>query len=176
MNIDRLNRLIEVLNEVQERRKAFDMSAWMSGLKSPTTTYGEVEPCGTTACALGYAALDPVLQSQGLSLVARCHTADENGYLSSYDKCENRVINTANDFNEALNRYAWVVADPVYNGSSGFVTGARFFDISINASYFLFDPDEYNNGSDRVIEPIEVIRRIEYVLANAGQIPTNEEG
>lgn len=45
VNIDRLNDLLEVLYEVEESGRAFDIGTWING-------------CGTVACACGWAALD----------------------------------------------------------------------------------------------------------------------
>ncbi len=51
MNIERLQHLITVLENVPAER--FDLAEWQ---------------CGTTACAVGWAALDPVFNKQGLRL------------------------------------------------------------------------------------------------------------
>ncbi len=51
MNIERLQHLITILQNVKP--EAFDLSAWH---------------CGTVACAVGHACLDPVFNRQGLKL------------------------------------------------------------------------------------------------------------
>lgn len=58
MHIGRLNRLIEVLENVASKGRGFDMGVWC-----------HKTPCSTTACAVGWGAMDPVLRAQGLGLV-----------------------------------------------------------------------------------------------------------
>jgi hypothetical protein len=53
MNIERLKRLRQLLDEVETPR--FDMELW-----------GNETPCGTTCCALGLAACDLEFKEQGL--------------------------------------------------------------------------------------------------------------
>ncbi len=53
MNIERLQHLITILQNVKP--ETFDLSTWH---------------CGTVACAVGHACLDPVFLRQGLSLTA----------------------------------------------------------------------------------------------------------
>lgn len=55
MNLSRLERLIVVLERVHALRRHFDMERWTTA-------------CGTASCALGWAAVDPVLKRQGLHL------------------------------------------------------------------------------------------------------------
>jgi hypothetical protein len=53
VNKERLEHLIEVLTGVKEKGSHFDMASWFFD-------------CGTPACALGYAAVDPEFVEQGL--------------------------------------------------------------------------------------------------------------
>jgi len=58
MNIERLNHLITILERVQndpKEKAQFDMNFW-------------INYCGTSACAVGFACLDPVFQAQGLKI------------------------------------------------------------------------------------------------------------
>lgn len=63
MNVERLTHLITVLERVERDELDFDM-----------TVFYRVSPCGTAACALGYAAVDEEFVSQGLGLETRSTT------------------------------------------------------------------------------------------------------
>lgn len=56
MNIDRLQHLHDILGNIPTS-VTFDLQNWY-----------RVNTCGTTACAGGYAAMDPTFNKQGLSL------------------------------------------------------------------------------------------------------------
>lgn len=82
MHVERVARLVEVLDEVARCDAPFDIKRWA---------------CGTTACALGWAARDPRLNREGLRLrphsVQRCrldgceepYFSDHSGYHLGYD-------------------------------------------------------------------------------------------
>ena len=53
MNVDRLTRLAALLDRVRRQRRDFVMRRWV---------------CGTSACALGWAALEPAFQVEGLAI------------------------------------------------------------------------------------------------------------
>lgn len=66
MNRERLERLVAVLDRVAEDpdlAAAFDLHNWVDG--DPARV-----GCGTTACAIGHACLDPWFRSAGLVLAA----------------------------------------------------------------------------------------------------------
>lgn len=148
MHRDRLELLIDVLENVahQERlfEAVFDMKAWLS----------RESPCCTTACALGYAALDPRFQELGLKLV------------SSID---DTVFTTVAAYNAAIKaRGASFMVNPMFGDEDGYQAGTALFDITDSASGFLFDPDTYR-GSPIKVE--HVIDRIHAVMDNAGDTP-----
>ena len=81
MNIERLTKLAELLDKVAEERKPFNLSMWVrssteltdmdlgdtaaaSGLTKEGVANHE---CGTVACAVGHACLDPWFNEQGLT-------------------------------------------------------------------------------------------------------------
>lgn len=70
MRRDRLLRLIEVLEQVKQDGRPFDMGRWVGS--GSDTTVGlldiPVEECGTASCAFGWAARDPVHRAQGIEL------------------------------------------------------------------------------------------------------------
>lgn len=75
MNLNRLERLISVLESVEAAGKAFDLTRWIAPrdeVERYGTTTGSFdgEACGTACCALGYAALDPQFREEGLRLGA----------------------------------------------------------------------------------------------------------
>lgn len=53
MNVERMNLMIQLLHEVREAKKMFDLENWRSD-------------CGTAACAVGYAAQDGRFNAIGL--------------------------------------------------------------------------------------------------------------
>jgi len=80
MNIERLTKLAELLDKVALERRPFNLSVWVhktqdlcfmdvkdtavaSGLSEDEVEHHE---CGTVACAVGYACLDPWFNEQGL--------------------------------------------------------------------------------------------------------------
>jgi len=76
MNIERVEQLIRVLNDVEKQRKLFDIGTWsFEG------------PCGTSGCAIGWAARDEWHQKQGLHLeqVADPHGTFLPTFLPVYD-------------------------------------------------------------------------------------------
>lgn len=77
INVEALKQMIRVLREVQddeELRDRFDLESWFSGEAVEDGTDwkdGRLVPaCGTTACACGFAGLDPWFNAQGFELRA----------------------------------------------------------------------------------------------------------
>lgn len=82
MNIERLTKLAELLDKVAAERKPFNLSVWVRSpaelvgmdLEDTATASGlameEVasHECGTVACAIGHACLDPWFNEQGLTV------------------------------------------------------------------------------------------------------------
>lgn len=89
MNVEALRRLAELLENVQRhqdlsQKRVFDLSCWLNDDSYLTTQVDETEAvlkappearvetlfssCGTTACAAGFAGLDPWFISQGFSI------------------------------------------------------------------------------------------------------------
>ena len=149
MNQDRLQTLIDVLRIVSCQDLPFDMGAW--------TSVRSGEPCRTSACALGYAALDSRFQAMGLTLV------------NSHDP--RQTFWTAQEVNAAIRAQTIgsnMLAIPTYEGEQGFEAGSSLFDISARASTYLFDPDSYPRG---YISPDDVIERVHEVVMLGGDAP-----
>lgn len=71
MNRARLERLILILEDVEKNNRYFDMSEWTT-------------ECGTASCAMGYAAVDPIFNLEGLSLY-ESYFGDALQYVPSYN-------------------------------------------------------------------------------------------
>lgn len=167
MNVERLTHLIEILRQVESSHRPFDLTVWASTGVSPNTTSGSAEACGTSACALGYAALDPQFQAQGLALKANVYALSDTHFV---ERCIGEItVSTTDEFNEVMRRADVGMFDPVYGEERGFSAGAEFFGINREASNYLFDPDYYPQGFDAPILPAQVIARIEDLLANHGE-------
>jgi hypothetical protein len=159
MNVERLTHLLEIMEGVRDRQLSFNIGAWLT---HPPASQSPKEPkdqwCGTTACALGYAALDPIFSEAGLKI-----------------KFDGRIIDTLEEFNTIVhdgtkNRRGIGVWDVSisYNGEIAYEAGAAFFGISDQASEWLFDNmnydrSEYNN-------PSAVIARIKKVIERGNKL------
>lgn len=174
MNRERLMHLIGVLEEVERANKPFNLTHWVTGEIDPATTHNaprtsDEEPCGTAACACGYAALDPQFQREGLRLEAT--------FSAAFGERSHHLLEHAGEIASWSARLAaappgavlWF--DLAFDGRSGFEAASRFFGVTQNASWYLFDPDYYEDAEDRPIEPSEVIARIQEVIALDGEAP-----
>ena len=189
MNIDRLNHLKTIMSNVRDANKPFDLGTFINGTPpgedhaisdlayNTSGVVGEPDPvCGTTCCALGYAALDPDFRDQGLELVA----FSWNSASANDSDRKTVVLKSIPEFNEFINTpeardFAFL---PEFNESNGFAAGSDFFGISTDASFYIFGPDDYRDY-DRIITqdpanpitPDEVIKHIDYVLDHEGLDP-----
>ena len=104
MNKERLLRLAnEILPKVVEEK--FDMGVWQ---------------CDTSACAMGWACMDPVFKSEGLQ------------------------FNTASNYgNSGYSVYPW------FEGEVTFRAAAKFFGLSEKQAEYLFDPGSYQDAAYR---------------------------
>lgn len=81
MNVERLERLVTIMEEVEEKeektsQRLFGLSSWFGCRKADGLQLDNEDcvidgmdqftKCGTTACALGWASLDPEFNEQGL--------------------------------------------------------------------------------------------------------------
>ena len=113
MTIERLEQVVRVLKELPPEKK-FDLGGWMK--------------CGTTGCAIGWAASDPWFTRRGLKLIHSC------GWLRSGEWC------------------------PQYRGQGGVEMSLRcFFGMGWDDINYLFFPGSYpapNNSRRHVIARI----------------------
>lgn len=179
MRLDRLNRLITLMEGVQAANLAFDLTRWLTpGSEMSSTTSGTKEACGTAACAFGYAALDPGFQAEGLGFEA---TWREPGGI-----VQRRSLTSVQEFNAIIKEpgavKGWLNFTPVF-AEEGHVEGARlaegfaaalkFFGITHHAAEYLFDPECYRDYETQPILPEQVIERIHEVIDLEGEAPDN---
>jgi hypothetical protein len=154
MNVKNITRLLEMLREIQsddKRRENFNLNSWANTKDTA---------CGTTCCAMGYAALDPYFRKKGLGMQ----------FTLNSDNVKAIPIKSAKDFNKVLNKFNNITLNDgdydVYldkNGNTymGFGAAEKLFDIKIDTSFIIFSPESYrknNSGINRVIN------RVEYLL------------
>jgi len=143
MNIERLTKLAELLDKVDEQRKPFNLSVWV---RSPTELTGldledtaaasgltreEVtsHECGTVACAVGHACLDSWFNEQGLIL-------DLDG-------------------------------QPKFENNQSWDAVAAFFEVGIELAIFLFDHGNYEEETETTAA--EVAYRIRALIESETQ-------
>lgn len=159
MNTERLEYLITLMERVEQKNKAFDMSGW-------GRTHNEsAEPtmCNTVCCALGTAALDPKCIADGLKLIAAWYD-DSRIQKVTLDLTTDEAWKQFTEKEKDI--YGQIAIYPVYQGYSSFSAGAMYYEISDEASNYIFDPGEYRlDGSPGTnITPAHVIEHIREVL------------
>ena len=138
----RLNRLIYVLQNVPKRR--FDLDSWS---------------CGTTACACGWAAVDPVLMKEGFRLEA-------NWYDDKADKDRSKKVKTQEEIIELNDREGAfnLRIEPAYKGETDWDAAEKFFKLTAEEAIWLFSPWKYQ----RTTRTSDVIKRIKKILKKYG--------
>lgn len=125
---------LAALNEMEKKPVRFNMTVWKD----------ERNLCGTSACAVGYCAMQPWAQKQGLEL-------DE--------------ITLDPDMSSK-----WLV--PTYEGLKSFEAVAEFFDLTEghmeygDLAYYLFDSGSYESDDDDAASPTieDVLVRLDEVI------------
>lgn len=144
MNVERLNKLIELLETIPDAD--FDLRNWV-GKYEGAQLVDNPKPdlildgnCGTVACAVGWACLDPWFNSQGLKLdlPPNCVGSEPTYYCPNED---------------------WEYF--------GFSAVAAFFDIHAFIAEELFLPIHYPE-TDRV-KPSQVIEKIKEFMIQENQ-------
>jgi hypothetical protein len=157
MNLERLQHQIDILQKVAVAEKKFDMSQWLD-----VNTHG----CGSSACAFGYACLDPYFQAQGLRLEFEHRYPNED-----IGEARRLTIASVADFNLVRNRPGRF--DPVFGDYSSFDAAAEIYDITLLAASFLFDPDTYVREGEP-IAPEDVIGRVMVVIDRGGDVSEDD--
>jgi len=153
MHRARLERLLTIMRNVETQK--FDMSTWFK-LQDPIFNPLQKEvSCGFTACAGGWAALDPEFNKQGLTI----DLADE-GQI----EFKGRVgLEALADFFELPELIADMLFDPYYYFVENWYAGIFF-------PKKLFSELEYFTDNMPKIKIGLVIRRLRYTLANAHKL------
>ena len=166
MNVVNLEHLLEMLQDIHKdikMRKHFNLESW--------ATLDKKNLCGTTFCAMGYAANYPFFMKQGLLLeynyikfnqrdgieISNSIKANTPNNFARILKMDNHP-DVVGDFNIKLNRK---IRKGYTEYLNGFGAINRLFDISSNSSSILFSISSYmrnNRGVNRVID------RIKYLL------------
>lgn len=133
----RLHHLIEVLQRVRAAKQPFDIEYWMHNKTR--------EPCGTTCCAGGYAALDPEFRAQGLTL-KDLYSGEEVASLDRYNQL-------------AIEQNDAVLVEPKYKGDGDYNALRQFF--GSDAAH-VFNPTSYATPGKTTA--YVVIRKIKAVL------------
>lgn len=138
MNVERLERLAALLERdaANDKGAKFDLGVWATPserrLEANFTEKAETikMDCGTTACALGLAAISGVFKKDGLTF--------------EYYQQQNDTF----------------VLTPTFNGADGFSAGVFLFDIDHDDSRYLFDPDCYGTTPKGAEGELFVAKRI----------------
>lgn len=145
MNRERLELLIDVLSKVPPPQ--FDIGTW-----------GMHHKCGTVACALGWAALDPRMNEQGLMMFYATQDGDYP-YMQQIGAEQIAALPPDTDYDVFM---PGIVEDStsqlIIPRFTGMFAAANFFDITIATTHDLF------TSGGHVIKPIDVINKIEDLL------------
>lgn len=145
MNTDRLTRLAKLLDEINATKPSrFDISSWAQGSR---------HPCGTTACAVGWAGLDRSFQAEGFGL-----------FVMGYDGKHHQTRTV-----DELNEWSLLGVFPAYQDKKHWAAVRLFFGIDARTANWLFDAEAYGESVDPSAG--DVANRIRAVIANPNSIP-----
>ena len=157
MNLTKLAEVLRVLKQVSEKQElteSFNLRDWMDGesvdeevLEAQEAEFKEADQkgatlihiphkCGTTACAVGYAGLDPWFRARGLK-------TDNYGGISYHRRIQHEGLDISGGWHGVI----------------------QFFECTGTEARVLFDPDYYSEETTNGGTLNDVIARIEQVLA-----------
>lgn len=148
MNKDRLLRIADLMDRVHAEHLKFDITGWGGArghygegdtrFEDYATTIARVEPeCGTAACAMGYSALDPSFQAEGLKMTATFWSGDSSEPISKIDVSSVAALNDL-IFVAAAKKAIAVDVTVEFEGKTGFDAAAEFLEIWHQAAHDLF--------------------------------------
>lgn len=162
MNIERLTRLKEIMQTVHDEKKPFTLATWVYLGSRP----GE---CGTTACAMGYAALDPEFQKQGLgwetSYSRYANDPSEDTYIKTIKL--SGIVSRRDIPGGNTTKVFSVDIYPVYLGRNRFDAAAAFFGLNDTESRYLFSDLPYRDEGIDAPTALHVIAHLDRVLTDA---------
>ena len=145
MNRERLTHLVTVLRRVHDERKPFAMGNWATDSD---------HPCGTAACAFGWAAFDPEFQKQGLNVEAFVFGVRQYFTLDSPASVE-AMTN--------MPGYSGFVGQIRFEDNNDFYAAMAFFELDENTALMLFMPSSYPTSA---VGPLDVVERVEELLGS----------
>jgi hypothetical protein len=129
MRKDLLEDLAVIMDDVAKAKSPFDLHHW-----AVHDTDVKDEFCGTSCCAMGYAAFDPKFQKLGL----------KPAFVNDYSGEIERKFRTLSGFNKFAHKLGGEVdLDVFYKGEKGLGAAAALFEISYSDAHFLFCPYSY---------------------------------
>lgn len=161
--IERLTHLARVLLRVNEVEKlTFDMDFFFNA-----QTDEDGHACGTAACALGYAASDPVNQRQGLKSIVATITKDEKNNFDEYkirsfdvaDQEPGDVLFIINDPEDRAKIGDKIPRDVERQFERDYEAGAEFYGLNWLDTKYLFSPSTYYELSSPIL-PSDVALRV----------------
>ena len=148
MHVDKFNRLIKLLENVDQRKDIhFNFS-----------TFAMRHPCSTVVCAMGIAMLDETFQSQGLHM--QYYNLDETHNSSIYD--------VTTDIN-LISIATHII--PIYIKNNIIQEIEEFWGISKSAYNYCFMHGHYNELTKEKITPADVINNMREVIRCNGFSP-----
>lgn len=141
----------------------FDMGTWFTKVDEQYVKEGA---CSTAACALGSAALSPWFIKRGLKMVLSEETFKfwiEGSHVPHGVPIDRASLEK--DADDDKDKFSIRYGNVKFKRHIGMQAGEKFFGISEQESWWLFDPNTYNSNDDYV-SPARVIKRIDDVIAH----------
>lgn len=128
---------IQYLRTIYEEKRPFDLDSWAA----PTghNAHKRNHECGTTACAMGWIALNPAFQTKGLFLAAANRPDTPIKSLVDLEKY------FQNHDHPAVNINYKEKVGGTYHMYDGVNAACKFFGITFDEAVDLFMPENYRN-------------------------------
>ena len=154
MHTERLLRVAELLERLPTTHN-FDLTNFAENREQ----FGH--GCGTSACACGYAALDPSFQAEGFRLVSSVQLGD-----LGFDLTNATTMTDAPSFNSFAKMHPLHRFTVAYGDETGLEATRTFFDIGDLAFDVLFTYEKYEDEEETTA--IQVAARIREFVASGG--------
>jgi hypothetical protein len=154
MNEERLLKTAELLEHLALNRQ-LDVNFCMSYWGTYNSKSVRDHPCGTSACAIGFAALDPWFQKEGLELYAFTEVGDD-------PDCK---LSSIEEFNDFLRAHPRAECTPKFEGHVDMSAVRTFYGISYEDANCLFG---INNPDD----PAKIAAEIRALVTSHKEVAT----